>query len=253
MRIGKREFKPGLIPTVLYLLLLPGLLSLGFWQLDRAAEKQKLRDLRKTQTQTGQLHFRGDPGQNLQDLLYRKIEIQGKFDLDHQFLLHNQTYKGMPGYLVYAPFHLKDSASVILVTRGWMPLKGDLQSVPALPGDSGVMSVHGMVEKTPSVGYKTASPDAGKMGWPRALSYLDMEWVSKQLGVRLEPYTVFQENGAAYGMVRDWKTFAHNAEAMPPEKHTSYAVQWFALAITLTVIFIVVNLKKAGSESDQGE
>lgn len=40
---------------------------------------------------------------------------------------------------------------------------------------------------------------------------------------------------------------------MQPEKSTSYAVQWFALALALTIIYIVVNLKNSERELEDGE
>jgi surfeit locus 1 family protein len=41
------------------------------------------------------------------------------------------------------------------------------------------------------------------------------------------------------GYSRDWK----KKSVMLPEKHIAYAVQWFGLAITLTVLFIGFNKK----------
>ncbi len=35
-------FRPGLLPSLLVLLLFPGLIALGFWQLARAEEKREL-------------------------------------------------------------------------------------------------------------------------------------------------------------------------------------------------------------------
>jgi surfeit locus 1 family protein len=31
---------------------------------------------------------------------------------------------------------------------------------------------------------------------------------------------------------------------MPPEKHIAYAVQWFALALTLTLLILWISCKK---------
>jgi surfeit locus 1 family protein len=31
---------------------------------------------------------------------------------------------------------------------------------------------------------------------------------------------------------------------MPPEKHLSYSVQWFALALAVVIVYLVVNIKK---------
>ena len=37
-----RPFRPGRVPTLVVMLLLPGLIALGCWQLGRAAEKREL-------------------------------------------------------------------------------------------------------------------------------------------------------------------------------------------------------------------
>ena len=37
-----RRFRPGLLPTLVVMALLPALVSLGFWQLGRAEEKRQL-------------------------------------------------------------------------------------------------------------------------------------------------------------------------------------------------------------------
>ena len=44
MRIGRFDFSPGLWPTLATLAILPLLLGLGIWQLDRAAWKQSIID-----------------------------------------------------------------------------------------------------------------------------------------------------------------------------------------------------------------
>jgi len=55
MQIGNKTFKPGIIPTIVFLLVLPVLLRLGFWQLDRAEEKRELIALFEQQNKRGPL------------------------------------------------------------------------------------------------------------------------------------------------------------------------------------------------------
>jgi surfeit locus 1 family protein len=175
--------------------------------------------------------------------------MRGKFDLEHQVLLHNQKYKGRPGFLVYAPFLAENSKRVVLVTRGWVALKGRLQDLPDLPGEKEVMELKGMVTTMPSVGLKSGLPDAGEMGWPRAVTYMELAWLSRETGYALEPFTLLQKSGKKYGLIRDWAYFSKGAEKMPPEKHKSYAFQWFSLAFTLCVIYLVVNFKKTEQDN----
>ena len=47
--------------------------------------------------------------------------------------------------------------------------------------------------------------------------------------------------GEPGGYVRDW-----SPPGFPPLRHIGYAVQWFAMAATLLVIWVVTNLKRLG-------
>jgi len=42
------------------------------------------------------------------------------------------------------------------------------------------------------------------------------------------------------GFKSEWQ----NSQVLLPEQHTAYAIQWFGLAFTVTVIFIGSSLKK---------
>jgi len=55
----------------------------------------------------------------------------------------------------------------------------------------------------------------------------------------LYPFTLLMDPNISYGFIRDWQPVV-----MKPEKHLGYAFQWFALAGTLMIIFIGVNVRK---------
>jgi surfeit locus 1 family protein len=50
---------------------------------------------------------------------------------------------------------------------------------------------------------------------------------------------VLLDAGEPDGYVRNWL-----APGFPPLRHIAYAVQWFALALTLLVIYVVTNLRR---------
>lgn len=243
MKIGTRSFKPRLLPSLLFIMILPALLALGMWQWDRGMEKYRLRDIRQENQEKPPLRFDRYQGDE-NDLLGRRVIIRGQFDLNKQILLHNQKYREQPGFLVFAPFRLEYDDRVILVNRGWLSTGMRLSTIPDLPGPAGIVELEGRIEHPPSVGLKLGDPGAGKMGWPRALTYIDMGWLSRQMEYKFLPDVLLQDSGETYGLVRDWKQFDKGLEQMPPEKHMSYAFQWFSLALALCVIYIVVNLKK---------
>ena len=45
------------------------------------------------------------------------------------------------------------------------------------------------------------------------------------------------------GFVREW-----NPVVVGPERHVGYAVQWFALAAALVILYVWVNLNRIGVE-----
>ena len=54
---------------------------------------------------------------------------------------------------------------------------------------------------------------------------------------------VLLDPGEADGYVRNW-----SAPGFPPIRHIAYAVQWFALALTLAVIYLVTNLHRVPND-----
>jgi len=243
MKIGNRSFRPKLLPSLVFIALLPALIALGIWQWNRGMEKYHLRDVREENAKKAPIRLDGYRGSE-KDLLGREVIVRGRFDLEKQLLLHNQKYREEPGFLIFAPFRLEHEDRVILVNRGWLSTGMRLSTIPDLPGPGGLIELRGRIEHPPSVGLKLGEPDAGKMGWPRAVIYIDMDWLTRQMGYHFMPNVLWLESGETYGLVRDWAQFDKGREQMPPEKHMGYAFQWFSLALALCVIYIVVNLKK---------
>jgi cytochrome oxidase assembly protein ShyY1 len=60
----------------------------------------------------------------------------------------------------------------------------------------------------------------------------ESSWVSATDLVLLDP-------GEPDGYARHW-----TAPGFPPMRHIAYAVQWFALALTLAVIYFVTNTRR---------
>lgn len=134
-------FSPGLISTAITLLLLPLFVYLGFWQLHRMEEKQRLQDKiehyssnqvptlfdpsfeQKILNQKGTTSFFDITDQ----FRYQKLQVSGRF-LNHiNFLLDNQILNGRVGYAVLTAFQIENSDFIILVNRGWIPRKQSLQ------------------------------------------------------------------------------------------------------------------------------
>jgi surfeit locus 1 family protein len=228
------------IPLIAYCCLLPILLALGIWQLNRAEEKRvmiKLQDQRQsTEIITIRAAMPGDTGA----LLYNPVKAFGHYDSNHQYLLDNQVYNGRAGYFVLTPFLLKGENKAVLVNRGWLPLGKNRSDLPAIDVDSSEIALRGGINRFPSLGIRLAGAEIPTDTWPALVQVIDSSVLAKQLGYPLFDFQVELDKNDAHGFTRDW----HEPMVMTPEKHTGYAVQWFLLAITLTVLFIKYGFKK---------
>ena len=247
MQIGNKTFKPGLIPTIVFLLILPVLLRLGFWQLDRAEEKRELIELFKQQNELGPLFIK-DKIKFDEKLNYRTAKVAGNYNMDKQIFIDNKVYQGKTGVHVMTPFKLKNSEYSILVNRGWVSMVIDRSSLPEIKTPSNTLTLSGKIKILGKKPFMVGEKFQSNQGWPALTQWINIADIEKKSGLKLLPYIFLLDEKEQSGYVRNWKPVV-----MQPEKSTSYAVQWFALALALSIIYIVVNLKESKSELEDGE
>lgn len=242
MTFGRWRFSPGLWPTLVTILLLGILLSLGFWQLDRAEQKRQMiaaydaqgrersRLLLKAATRIGP------------EFEFRSAQTAGRYDGAHQFLLDNRTHNGQAGYEVITPL-LTGEGGAILVDRGWIPLGESRDRLPSVAVDDGPRLLTGRIKLPPSRVF-TLGEEQPRSEWPYRVQRVDAERFARELGYPVSGYTLLLDADVADGYVRDWKP----VQGFGPERNVGYAVQWFGLAAALLAIFLVVNLRKANRD-----
>jgi len=247
MQIGNKTFKPGLIPTIVTLLILPVLLRLGFWQLDRKKEKRGLIELFKQQNESGPLFIK-DTIKLDKKLNYRTAQVAGKYNSGKQIFIDNKIYQGKTGVYVMTPFKLKDSEYSILVNRGWVPMGIDRLTLPKIKTTTDTLTLSGKIKTLGKKPFMVGDQFQSNEGWPALMQWVSLTDIENKSGLKLLPYIFLLDEKEQSGYIRNWKPVV-----MQPEKSTSYAVQWFALALALTIIYIVVNLKNSKSEFEHGE
>lgn len=205
---------------------------LGFWQLARAEEKKQL--LERIESRSRQAPMRLDPIMaDTEDLKYRRVEFNGKFDPHHQFLLDNRIQGGKTGVFVFTPFRLSGSGVTLLVNRGWVPWDSRRRIISDLSVPDRPLHLRGRVNDFPGVGYRLKGAEIPTSEWPALVQVVDVDTLSGVLGYPLQPYQVMLDPAENHGFAREWKlTFP-----VSPEKHLAYAVQWFALAGVLLILF----------------
>ena len=69
---------------------------------------------------------------------------------------------------------------------------------------------------------------------------LDPAQLAQASGLEFEPFIVEQAGGAKDGLVRDWPR-----PSVGMDRHFGYAFQWYALAATAFLFFVVTGFKRA--------
>jgi len=233
-------FKFSCLSVFLYLFFLILLISLGFWQLTRADEKKLFLEKEQRSGSKALLKLTSIIDGNSDDLRYRKIKIKGQYDPKQQFLIDNQIVNGQVGYFVLTPFKLDDMNKSVLVNRGWVPLNKDRRILPDLSISTLRNNLTGRINDFPVVGIQLAGADIPTDGWPSVVQVVDTIKLSKKLDYPLFTFQIELDSDMDNGYTRDWKS----RTIIPPEKHIAYAVQWFALAITLTLLFVWLSKTK---------
>lgn len=232
-------FRPGLLPTLVVLGLLPVLLWLGTWQLQRADEKRAL--LASYEARRGAEPV--SPGQleGLRDPAYVRVRLHGRFDERHTLLLDNRLRNGQAGVECCNPSTTRPAASGC-----WSTAAGSHGLTDAAAGAGNpdrVLLLDALTYLPPPGGLHLADAPAG--GWPRLVTQLDIPALWQAFGRAGLPWEIRLEPGDA-SFDTDWPLVS-----MPPERHTGYAVQWFALATALLALYLYLGVRRAREKNHE--
>jgi surfeit locus 1 family protein len=232
-----RVFAPSWPMTLLTLILLVLFVSLGRWQWHRGEGKQALWDAYERSDAAAQVdaHIDFDTAAR-----FKTVAIRGHFEPKRQFLLDNRSHAGMPGYEVLTPFVLENDHR-ILVNRGWIPFSGYRDRLPDVSlEDAAPTIVRGRLDELPTPGLASgrAPPQAGD-SWPKLTSFPTHEELEAALRNRLARRILLLDPKMPNGYVREW-----SPPGMAPERHFSYAIQWWGFAAVLLVLYFGLNFRK---------
>lgn len=235
-------FTPKLLPSIIFILILPVLVSLGFWQLGRADVKQQIATQLSNRSKAAPITLEKAES-NVKGAEYYPITVSGLYDNEHSFLIDNKVVNHKPGYYVVTPFIPTNRPNkVLLVNRGWIPRGRDRAVLPVIPEVFGLQKITGVVKLPPKKVFRLQE-HAKQVHWPHRIQGLELKNITKILNKPTFPFIVLLSPKNSHGFLRKW-TFIRTG----PEKHWGYAVQWFALGLTLVIIYIVVNTRRGSNE-----
>jgi surfeit locus 1 family protein len=238
LRFGQRVFAPTAIPTLVFLLVLVALLSLGNWQMQRAGEKQALVDDKQARQAAAPLELNSQPLDEQLDR-FRPARVVGRYVEGQQWLLDNRLYRGQPGYHVFSLLQLENGRQ-LLVNRGWVSVGSSREFLPQLPLPQGGVELSGHLDRPESVGLVMGEPPVDSIAGKVLLQSLDVAALAQARKLDLMALTLVLDEGQAGSLQYDWAP----VETISPEKHVGYAVQWFALAVALVIIYLGVNTRR---------
>lgn len=220
---------------------------LGLWQIDRAAEKNAL----IAQFEQGQAKVVELSNANIGTLpRYQRVHFSGRYDARHQILLDNMPSQGqpMPGFRVWTPLELQGGGWV-LVDRGWLPMRATRTDLPALEVAEELREITGRVDELPEPGVRLGNQTIGNpaASWPQVLNYPRKSDLERVLGRPLPARIVRLDASQPEGYERNWNP----SYSFGPQRHIGYAVQWFAMAAAMVVVYLVVSFKRVQAHGDE--
>jgi len=213
---------------------------LGWWQLDRAAQKEALqaaialqsaqRVLRNADWPA--LRAAADDAGEPSTWLHRPVQLTGRWQAAHTVYLDNRQMQGRPGFYVLTPLLLEGGGAVV-VQRGWVPRNfQDRTALPPMATPEGLVQVQGRIAEAPSQLYALGAEPA-TAGFARIRQNLDLPAYAQQTGLALPPWSVVQTGAASEGLLRQWPEPDAGVS-----KHYGYAFQWFGLCALVALLYL---------------
>jgi surfeit locus 1 family protein len=246
IKVGSRTFAPRAFTTLLTLALIAMLISLGMWQLRRAEEKRVLFDSFAAGTDATRTIDLGTPRLPR----YQHVVASGHYNQARQILIDNMIDAGRAGYFVITPFALAGGGWV-LVNRGWVPLGASRAERPAIAVAGDTRQVRGRSDHLPSPGIQLGTKEKLAPPYPVVAAFpnhAELAQLLEESSWTKATDLVLLDPAEPDGYVRSWAP-----PGFPPMRHVGYAVQWFSLALTLLVIYVVTNLRRGGQGRDIGK
>jgi surfeit locus 1 family protein len=208
---------------------------LGFWQLDRHAQRQAV--IRQVQSVQAMplLDLNQSPlPANLQDMEYRQVTVRGQYDFNNQLALRNQVRARMsgtdPGIALVTPLLLSDGKAV-LVERGWIPLEYSTPASWRQFDEPGLVQVDGIIrlslekgEMGSSLQDPTLTPDQTRLD---AWNFINLPRIQQQIPYPILDVYIQQAPGS------DTASLPYRLMEQPdldPSTHVGWALQWFFFA-----------------------
>lgn len=223
--------------TVFALCTALGFASLGRWQWQRGEEKAGLLQAWKAALIGPEIPL----PRALQDqsLLPQRVSGEGRFTGPY-LLQDNQRHAGRIGLRYFRAMQVCCERQTVLVDLGWRPW-GQARQLPAPAELPERAQISGLLVPWPGQGIAMGG-DAWNVSSSNEVLLLriDREALSQQFGLEISSRLLRLDPQLDIGFERDLEALPNT---LTPERHRGYAVQWFGLALTVLIVYIVLSIR----------
>ncbi len=226
--------------VIVTLILFTILVKLGFWQLDRAEQKQTLGAALAERQQASPLNFSQLMALSTQQAVTGfNANISVKPTPIGLILLDNQVYQSKVGYLAYQVVRPVASDQLMLIELGFIAAGFDRQQLPQVKFLATEQQISGRVYQ------KSINPVSSQLqaetGWPMRIQNLNLTQLSAHLSQPIAPFVVQANNIEHNPLPQPWQPIP-----MAAKKHIGYALQWFSLALALIILssYLLISKRK---------
>jgi surfeit locus 1 family protein len=237
-------FRPRFWPTLVALVMIAIMISLGTWQVHRLAWKTELLATIAARMNGVAVPLPAaisDPS----EWKFRHVHTEGHFAPDHALWLYGRTYDGKAGIHLLVPL-IRPEGDAILIDRGFVPFEHGSELAgfePAFDVPGQPTEVDGIVRQPEPGGLFVPSNQPDRNIWYS----VDMPDMSKQLGIPLASIYLAEKAGGHphSGVQFDWPAATGGTEGTGiPNDHRSYAIFWYSMAVVLAGIYVMSSLRR---------
>ena len=172
------------------------------------------------------------------ELRFRTATARGRYIPEYQIFLDNKVHQGQAGYQVLTPLRIRGADTLLLVNRGWAPWGVNRQRIPKADPPAGDVAVEGRLSR-PVRSPISFEGDQEQDEFSKVWQNFDKDRYQHLVNAPVLGLVMELESGADPLLVREWPIY----EDKWIQRHRFYAIQWFAVAIALVVIFVVAGIR----------
>jgi surfeit locus 1 family protein len=180
-------------------------------------------------------------GSSVSDSLkFRRAEARGQWEISKQILLDNKVHQGVAGYQVITPLRIEGTNRYLLVNRGWIPRATNYPTAPSVPTPPNAQLISGLLTIPSSRFLELGNEVFSENIWQN----LTTERFKARTGLDVLPYVLYPPVAVPPLLS------AYDKPNAGIEKHVEYMMTWYALAATIVILWLALNIHFAAPSGE---